>query len=108
MVFVCLDEYAHELRRLDSRGETNPTATFLATTLGLRRLSLSEAISIPKLLPFSILFPLAKYLLNSTPCSQIKNKLRRREKTLMLAANFSGDYLSAIANFYTLLGRKGG
>jgi hypothetical protein len=50
VVFVYLNEYFSELRRLDSGGETSPKATFLATTLGLRRLFnlLIEAISGPK------------------------------------------------------------
>ncbi len=56
MVSVYLNEYSCQLRRLDSGGETNLNATFLATTSGLRRLFcfllLVEAISVPKLLFF--------------------------------------------------------
>ncbi len=39
MVFVYPNEYSYILRRLSSGGETSLKATFLATTLGLRRLS---------------------------------------------------------------------
>jgi hypothetical protein len=55
VVFVYLNEYFPELCRLDSGGETSPKATFLATTLGLRRLFnfLTKAISNPK---FSVSF----------------------------------------------------
>ena len=52
---VCLNEYPAELCRLDSGGETTLQSTFLATTLGLRRLFVSvifKAISVPKSLYF--------------------------------------------------------
>jgi len=53
VVFVYPNEYFYQFCRLDSGGETSPKATFLATTLGLRRLFnflrvFDEAIFIPK------------------------------------------------------------
>jgi len=37
VVLFCPNEYFYQFCRLDSGGETSPKATFLATTLGLRR-----------------------------------------------------------------------
>jgi hypothetical protein len=52
VVFVYLNGYSYILCRLDSGGEASLKATFLATTLGLRRLLnlwlYRDAISIPK------------------------------------------------------------
>jgi hypothetical protein len=55
VVIFYLRGYLYFFGRLDSGGETSPKATFLATTLGLRRLFnfLTKAISNPK---FSVSF----------------------------------------------------
>jgi hypothetical protein len=47
VVIFYLRVYLYFFGRLDSGGETSPKATFLATTLGLRRLFFGEAISNP-------------------------------------------------------------
>jgi hypothetical protein len=77
VVIFYLKEYLYLLCRLDSGGETNPKATFLATTLGPRRLFyLLGAIFNPNLI-FSflkkILFEHEKIFLNSITYSEDKN-----------------------------------
>ncbi len=110
MVIFYLKEYSYLLRRLDSGGETSPKATFLATTLGPRRLlHLLEAISNPNLF-FSflkkILFVPEKIFLNSRPYSEDKNLIFSESNFDAESVYFFVENPSTTVDFSAMEGRR--
>jgi hypothetical protein len=110
VVIFYLEEYPYFLRRLDSGGETSPKATFLATTLGPRRLlHLLEAISNPNLF-FSflkkILFEPEKLFLNSISYSKDKNHIFGESNFDAESVHFFGENPSTTGDFSAMEGRR--
>ena len=106
MVFVYLNEYFCEFCRLDSGGETSPKATFLATTLGPRRLFISliiEAISSPKVFRFflkKITLEIEKIFLNSRRSAKGKKSLFSEQEFDVKGSYFFAENPSPTADFY--------
>ena len=108
MVFVCLNGYFYILCRLDSGGEASLRATFLATTLGLRRLfsfptikqSLFQNSSLS--IMNKIIFQSQKQSLNSGCYKKIKSFLPAKKVLVQWdGICFRGNSLT-IASFYTV------
>jgi len=96
--------------RLDSGGETSPKATFLATTLGLRRLlRFLEAISSPNHLSAflkNFFFRLKKTHLNSTCYIGDKNLILREPNFDVKGAYSTAEKSATTAEFSAMEGRK--
>jgi len=95
--------------RLDSGGETSPKATFLATTLGLRRLfHLGEAIFNPNFF-FSFLkkflYEPEKFFLNSIFYSEDKNPIFSESNFDPESAYFFAKNPSTTVDFFAMEGR---
>ncbi len=106
MVFVYLNEYFCEFCRLDSGGETSPKATFLATTLGPRRLLnslITEAISSPKFFRFFLnknTLGIEKIFLNSRRSAKGKKPLFGGQSFDVESVYFFAENPSPTADFY--------
>ena len=111
MVIFYLPGYLYFFGRLDSGGETSPKATFLATTLGLRRLFLFlEAISNPTLLSAflkRIVLELEKILLNSASYTKGENLVFSKSNFDVQIVCFFAKNPSRAADFYAAEGFKG-
>jgi hypothetical protein len=103
VVIFYLQGYLYFFGRLDSGGETSPKATFLATTLGLRRLFFSlEAISDPSLFSSflkKIVFGIEKISLSPECYSKGKKPLFNERNVDVQSASFSARNPSTIAEF---------
>jgi hypothetical protein len=106
VVFVYLNVYFCQFCRLDSGGETSPKATFLATTLGPRRLFnflITEAISDPKFFPFflkQITLEIEKIFLNSRRSAKGKKPLFSGQSFDVESVYFFAENPSSTADFY--------
>ena len=110
MVIFYQQGYACFFCRLDSGGETSPKATFLATTLGLRRpFHLLEAIANPNLF-FSflkkILFVPEEIFLNSNSYSEDKNLIFGESNFDAESVYFFAENPSATGDFFAIEGRR--